>query len=181
MTIKTMIFANCLHVSLDRFTFCRWSHNQLLMTSQWPDNCDAITGKMIFNSLDIDFIHGDIHDRSCNFIFIHKLYLFFSKILFYSLPIMALTHCGLVTQYMASLTGDIIGLCNGQSSVLCQTSTCTDADSLSIDSLHTNLHTNSYIWIKTRTFPSKKCIWKCRLRNVGHFFATPATVLYCTR
>ena len=35
------------------------------MTSQWPDNCDAITRIVIFNSLDIDFIHGDIHGRSC--------------------------------------------------------------------------------------------------------------------
>ena len=24
-----------------------------------------ITGIMVSNSLDIDFIHGDIHDRSC--------------------------------------------------------------------------------------------------------------------
>ena len=45
----------------------------LLMTSQsvaddatqWPDNWDAITWIVIFNSLGIDFIHGDIHDRSC--------------------------------------------------------------------------------------------------------------------
>ena len=37
----------------------------LLMTLQWPDNCDAITWIMISNSLDIDFIHGDIHGRSC--------------------------------------------------------------------------------------------------------------------
>ena len=35
------------------------------MTSQWPDNCDAITWIVMFNSLDIDFIHGDIHCRSC--------------------------------------------------------------------------------------------------------------------
>ena len=37
----------------------------LLMTSQWPDNCDAITWKVISDSFDIDFVHGDIHDRSC--------------------------------------------------------------------------------------------------------------------
>ena len=35
------------------------------MTSQWPDNCDANTWQVISNSLDIDFIHGDIHGRSC--------------------------------------------------------------------------------------------------------------------
>ena len=35
------------------------------MASQWPENCDAIIWIMISNSLDIDFIHGDIHGRSC--------------------------------------------------------------------------------------------------------------------
>ena len=35
------------------------------MTSQWPDNCGSITLIVIFNSLYIDFIHGDIHGRSC--------------------------------------------------------------------------------------------------------------------
>ena len=35
----------------------------LLMTSQWPDKCDAITWIVISNSLDIDF-HGNIHGRS---------------------------------------------------------------------------------------------------------------------
>ena len=42
-----------------------WRHNRLLMTSQWPDDCDAITWKMISNSFDIDFIHSDIHGPSC--------------------------------------------------------------------------------------------------------------------
>ena len=27
--------------------------------------CDAVTWQVISNSLDIDFIHGDIHGRSC--------------------------------------------------------------------------------------------------------------------
>ena len=52
-------------VTLPRFTFCWWRHNRLLMTAQWTDNCDAITWIMISNSLDIDFIHGDIQGRSC--------------------------------------------------------------------------------------------------------------------
>ena len=61
------------HVSLDRFTCCWWRHNRLAMTSQWPGNCDANTWQVISNSLDIDFIHGDIHSRSCkNKLFIHK-------------------------------------------------------------------------------------------------------------
>ena len=51
--------------SLARFTFYWWRRNRLLMTSQWPDNCDAIKWIVISNSLDIDFIHGDIHGRSC--------------------------------------------------------------------------------------------------------------------
>ena len=65
MTIKTTIFTNCPRVSLARFSFCWWRHNWLLMTSQWPDNCDAIKWIMISNSLDIDFIHSDIHGQSC--------------------------------------------------------------------------------------------------------------------
>ena len=54
-------------VSLDRLTFCWWRHNRLLMTSQWPDHCAAITWKVISSSLNIDFIHGDIHGRSCKY------------------------------------------------------------------------------------------------------------------
>ena len=65
MTIKTTIFTHRPRVSLTRFSFCRWRHNRFLMTSQWPNNCVAITWIMISNSLDIDFIHGDINGRSC--------------------------------------------------------------------------------------------------------------------
>ena len=32
------------------FSFCWWRHNQLLMTSQWPDICDPITWIVISNS-----------------------------------------------------------------------------------------------------------------------------------
>ena len=52
-------------VSLARFTFCWWRHNRLAITSQWPGNSNANTWQVISNSLDIDFIHGDIHGRSC--------------------------------------------------------------------------------------------------------------------
>ena len=62
---KTTIISHRPRVSLARFSFCWWRHNRLLMTPQWPDNCDAITWIVMFNSLDIDFIHGDIHGRSC--------------------------------------------------------------------------------------------------------------------
>ena len=62
---KTRIFTHHPRVSLARFTFCWWRHNGLAMTSQWPDNCDTNTWQVISNSLDIDFIHGDIHGRSC--------------------------------------------------------------------------------------------------------------------
>ena len=62
---KTMIFTHRPRVSFARLTLCCWRHNRLLMTPQWPGNCDAITWIMISNSLNIDFIHGDIHDRSC--------------------------------------------------------------------------------------------------------------------
>ena len=65
MTINTKSFTHRPRDSLARFSFCWWRHNRLLMTSQWPDNCDAITWIMISDSLDIDFIHGDIHGRLC--------------------------------------------------------------------------------------------------------------------
>ena len=59
MTIKTTIFTHRPRVSPALLPFWWWHHVRLLMTSQWADNCDAIT-----NSLDIDFIPGDIHGRS---------------------------------------------------------------------------------------------------------------------
>ena len=62
---KTTIFTLRPRVLLARSSFCWWHHNGLLMTSQWLDNCYAITWIVISNSLDIDYIHGDIHDRSC--------------------------------------------------------------------------------------------------------------------
>ena len=62
---KNTIFTRRLRVLLAQFSFCWWRHNRLLMTSQWPHNCDAITWIVISNSLDIDFIHSDIHGRSC--------------------------------------------------------------------------------------------------------------------
>ena len=62
---KTTIFTHRLRISLARLTFCWWRPGWLLMTSQWPDNCDTITWKDISNSLDIDFIHGNIHGWSC--------------------------------------------------------------------------------------------------------------------
>ena len=64
-TIKMMISTHRSYVSLAQFSLFWWRHNQFLMTSQWPDNCEAITWMMISNSLDIDFIHGDIHGRPC--------------------------------------------------------------------------------------------------------------------
>ena len=65
MMTKMKIFSHRPRVSLARFSFCWWCHNRLLTTSQWADNCDAITWIMISNSLDIDFIHGGIHGRWC--------------------------------------------------------------------------------------------------------------------
>ena len=56
MTLKTRIFTNHPRVLLARFTLCWWRHNRLLMTSQWPDNCDAITWIVISYSLKINFL-----------------------------------------------------------------------------------------------------------------------------
>ena len=60
-----LILSYRLRVSLAQLAFCWWRHNRLLMTSQWADNCDAVTWIMISYSLNTDFIHGDIHGRSC--------------------------------------------------------------------------------------------------------------------
>ena len=69
--IKTTIFTHRPRVSLARFSFCWWRHNRFLVTSQWPDNCDAITWIMISNSLDIVlftaiFTAGCVRKRDCN-------------------------------------------------------------------------------------------------------------------
>ena len=65
MTIKPTIFTHRTHVAHVRFTFCWWRHNRTLMTSQWPNNCNAITWIVISNLIDNDLFHGDIHGRSC--------------------------------------------------------------------------------------------------------------------
>ena len=63
--IKTMIFTHCPHVSFAQFLFYWWRHNQLWMTSQWPDNCDLIMWIVIYNSIDINFILLHIQGWSC--------------------------------------------------------------------------------------------------------------------
>ena len=65
MTLKARIFTHHPRVSLARFAFCWWRHNRLAMTSQLPHNFDANTWQVISNSLENDFIHGNIHHRSC--------------------------------------------------------------------------------------------------------------------
>ena len=72
ITIKTTIFTHRPRISLAQFSLLITSQSIAdLMTSQWPDKCDAITWIVISNSLDIDFIHGDIHGRSCKKTHIH--------------------------------------------------------------------------------------------------------------
>ena len=75
MTLKVRIFTHHPHVSLARFTFCWWRHNRLVVTSQWPDNCDENTWQVISNSLDIDLITAILmarrirnHDVVCTII-----------------------------------------------------------------------------------------------------------------
>ena len=51
-----------LRVSLTLFILCWWRHDWLLSALQlWYKHV-----KVISNSLDIDFIHGNIHGRSCS-------------------------------------------------------------------------------------------------------------------
>ena len=68
------IFTHRPRVSPALLSFWWWRHNRLLMRSQWPDNCDAITWIMMFNSLDIDFIHDDIQDQSCKKIWLQPTF-----------------------------------------------------------------------------------------------------------
>ena len=58
-----MIFTYRPRVSPAQFKSCWWHHNWLLMMSQRPDNCNVSTWKVISNSLNVDFIHSDIHCR----------------------------------------------------------------------------------------------------------------------
>ena len=78
-----------------------------------------------------------------------------------------LTHWGQVTHICGSkLT--IIGSDNGLSPEQCQAIIWTNAGILLIRPLGTNF---SEIWIEMRTFSLKKIHWKCRWRNVVHFFS----------
>ena len=61
MTIRTKVFTHRPHVSFVRYLFC-W----LPVTSQWTENYETISCKMLSNSLNIYFINGDIHSWSCN-------------------------------------------------------------------------------------------------------------------
>ena len=83
MTIETTIFSHHPLVSLAQFSFCWWCRNWL-MTSQWLDNCVAITWIVISNSLHINFIHSDIHGRLCKKLKYCWL-LAFTRVLLYSL------------------------------------------------------------------------------------------------
>ena len=94
MTIKTTIFTHCSRVSLARCSLCWWRHNRSLMMSQWPDNFDAVTWKVISNSLDIDFIHGDIHGRSCKnvYLFMYSINAFILQWHYYNAVSLATTN-----------------------------------------------------------------------------------------
>ena len=81
------------------------------------------------------------------------------------IPCLSLTHWGQVTHICVSkLT--IIGSDNGLSPDRRQAIIWTNAGLLLIGPLGTNF---SEILIKILHFHSRKCIWKCRLRNSGHF------------
>ena len=67
----------------------------------------------------------------------------------------------------ASVNWVSIGSGNGLSPVRCQAITWTNAYLLSSGPLGTNFNE---ILITILTFSLKKCMWKCRLWNGGHFF-----------
>ena len=72
MTIKRRSLTHRPGVSTAPWSIWWWCHNRLLMTPQWPVNCDAITWIVISNSLDIDYIHG----RLCKKAFYVMIYWF---------------------------------------------------------------------------------------------------------
>ena len=59
--IHLMAHSICLRSADDMTMYCLWRHNWITRR----DSCDASTWKAISDSLDIDFIHDHIHDRSC--------------------------------------------------------------------------------------------------------------------
>ena len=56
--METVCHSLGFHSADDVTMDCRWRQND-------QDHYGAITWIVIFNELDIDFIHGDIHGRSC--------------------------------------------------------------------------------------------------------------------
>ena len=59
LNIKQILFSlKMVNIRDDNKQRWWWRHN-------WLGNCDAHTWKIICNLLDLDFIHGDIHGRSC--------------------------------------------------------------------------------------------------------------------
>ena len=77
------------------------------------------------------------------------------------------THRGRVTQTCISLTKlTIVGSDNGLPPGRRQAIIRTNAGILLIGTLGTNF---SEMFIEVHIFHSRKCIWKCHLRNVGHF------------
>ena len=99
--------------------------------------------------------------------FISRKYLFICWLpgVFFVVP--DLTHWGRTTHICVSkLT--IIGSDNGLSPDRRQAIICANAGILLIGPLGTNF---SEILIEILTFSLKKCVWKCRLRNGGHFIS----------
>ena len=81
------------------------------------------------------------------------------------LSIVRLTHWGRMTHICVSKL-NIIGSDNGLSLGRCQAIIWTNAGILLIGPIGTNF---SEILSEIHTFHSRKCIWKCRLENGGHF------------
>ena len=107
MMLKTSIFTHHPRISLARFYVLLMTSQSIgddvAMTSQWPDNCDANMWQVRSNSLDIDFIHGNIHGRSCKKL--HFLILFPNSpmaersLCRCCIKMHSLTHCGLVMSF----------------------------------------------------------------------------------
>ena len=103
------------HVSLARFLLCWWRHNRLLMTSQRQDNCDVITWIVISNSLDIDYIHGDIHGQLCKNVglcWAGETWLAFTIWMAWCKTVVTLVHWQWSYYRLMFSSGDLTGVCD---------------------------------------------------------------------
>ena len=85
-TPSRSLWRHCNASTLTHSVYSLWRHNRL-RKSLWLGNCEVSTLKVISKSLDIDFIHSNIHYRSCGTYVICSyiyMYLVFDNTMYFS-------------------------------------------------------------------------------------------------